>query len=397
VANVTVTAPTSSSASPITLAAESANPSVAVKTVSGTVTDSGSSGLAYKTVTLTGSAGVYFATDNQGTGLVNSIQVTSNGTGNFTSYAVFTKPGAATITATSEGKSVTVAEVVAAQVFGQAYNVSINNASGMPNSTTVVSGKVVDAFGNPVPGVTVTLTPDDVTLGVLGAPGVTNANGDYSATFTGGAAAGKVTVTATITAATLVTTWSSVGGLTLPASVATATGTIIIAPDAVALAGPKSRVGAGYVTLTGTARPGASVDVYKKTASGLSLVDSVTAGSDGKFSASVHVSVNTVFLAKSPTATSPAITVRVKSTIRVSTKVNRGGVLRVSVAGGPSKRGTITLWITHGKKTTKVVTRVTGGAKTWALKPGKGYTTVKATYAASGCDASSAVSTRVKL
>ena len=72
-------------------------------------------GLAYKTITLTGSPGVYFASDNLGTGLVNSIQVTSNGSGVFTGYAVFTKPGAATITATSEGKTVTVNEVIAAR------------------------------------------------------------------------------------------------------------------------------------------------------------------------------------------------------------------------------------------------------------------------------------------
>jgi hypothetical protein len=139
------------------------------------------------------------------------------------------------------------------------------------------------------------------------------------------------------------------------------------------------------------------VDIYRKASTGLVLMDSVTADDDGKFKAVVSVSASTVFLAKSPTATSPAITVKVKSTIKLTTKVNRGGVLRVSVAGGPSKRGTITVWITHGKKTTKVVARVTGGGKTWALKPGKGYTTVKASYTASGCDASSTVSTRVKL
>jgi hypothetical protein len=395
---VAVTAPTSTSTTPLDIASASAAPSTVVKTVTGSVTDSGNAGLAYKTITLTGSAGVLFATDNTGAGLVDTIQVTSNGTGAFTSYAVFTKPGAATITATSEGKSVSLDEVVHAADWSDAYNVTINNVAGMPNTTTVVSGKVTDAFGNPVPGAGVTLTPDDVTTGVLGNAGLTNANGDYSATFTSGATSGTVKVTASITAGTLAGTWASVGKLTLPAkAVDIANGTITIAPDAVAVAGPKSRIGAGNVTLTGTTRPGAAVDIYKKTSAGLTLVDGVTANGAGKFSSVVPVSANTVFLAKTSTATSPSITVHVTSTVKMSSKILRGGVLRVSVSGGPSKSGTIRLTITHGTKTSSVKVTVRGGAASWQLKPGKGYTTVKATYQASGSDMSAALSTRFKL
>jgi hypothetical protein len=371
-------------------------------TVTGAVTDSSNTGLAYKTVTLTGDAGVYFSTSATGTGMVSSLDVPTNSSGIYTAYAFYTKTGAAKITAMSEGKSASVTSTVNAAANTQAYNLTISNVATMPNSTTVVSGKVTDIFGNPVEANNlVTLTPDTVGLGVLGGSLLTtNANGEFSTTFVAGATSGMVTVTATINGGTNRTpddTWNTIGGLTLPKGVSKATGTVTIAPDAVALAGPKSRLGAGNVTLTGTARPGASVDVYKKTASGLTLVDSTTADGTGKFSATAHVSANTVFLAKSPTATSPAIVVHVKSTIKVVTKVARGGVLRVSVSGGPSRHGTITVWITHGKKTTKVIAHVTGGGKTWVLKPGKGYTTIKATYASSGCDASSVVSTRVKL
>jgi hypothetical protein len=324
--------------------------------------------------------------------------VTSNGSGVFTGYAVFTKPGAATITATSEGKTVTLDEVVADQAAGEKYNVTVNNVAALPNTTVIVSGKVMDGFGNPVAGVSPTLTIDDVTLGALGAVVQSNATGDFSATYVAGSLSGKAKVTATFTPATLHANWLAVGGLTIPAAVPSATGNITIAPDAVAFSAPASRIGAGNVTLKGTARAGASVDIYvKRAGAGLSLVDSVTAGNDGKWTAVEYVAANTVFIAKTSTATSPAVTVKVKSTIKLTTKVARGGVLRVSVSGGPSRHGTITVWITHGKKTTKVIAHVTGGGKTWVLKPGKGYTTIKAVYASSGCDASSVVSTRVKL
>lgn len=398
VATVAITAPTSTATSTLPIADAHAAPSTVVQTINGTVSDAGSAGLAYKTVTLTGTNGVKFATDNLGTGLVDSIQVPTNGTGAFTAYAIFTMPGTATITATSETKTATATEYVHAQAAARLYNVTVNNAAGMPNSPTVVSGKVTDAFGNPVPGATVSLTPDDVTLGVLAAPGLTNANGEYSATYTAGAVAGKVKVTASITPDTVATTWSTVAGLTLPAAVPTATGSITIAPDAVALAAPKSRLGAGAVSLTGTARPGATVDIYRKTSTGLVLVDSVTADSKGAFSSSVTVSVNTVFVAKSPTAASPAVVVKVVSTAKITTKAGRRGRLTVTVTGGPGKRGTVTLYQVVGKKLVKLGSVYTRkGGYSWSLKAGKGTKTFKAVYTSSGCASSAVVAKTVKL
>ena len=83
--------------------------------------------------------------------------------------------------------------------------------------------------------------------------------------------------------------------------------------------------------------------------------------------------------------------------MKLSVKKLKTGQARVSVAGGPSRSGTITLWITHGKKTTRVAVRVSGGSKTWVVKPGKGTTIFKATYAASGCVVSAKVGASVKL
>ena len=73
--------------------------------ITGSVTDSGSSGLAYKKVTLTGTQGVYFSADATGTNLVNSLDVATNNSGGYTAYAVFTRSGAGKVTVTSEGKT----------------------------------------------------------------------------------------------------------------------------------------------------------------------------------------------------------------------------------------------------------------------------------------------------
>jgi hypothetical protein len=140
------------------------------------------------------------------------------------------------------------------------------------------------------------------------------------------------------------------------------------------------------------------VDIYRKTSSGLSLVDSVTANATtGVWTAKVSISQNSVFLAKTTSATSLSITVKVISTVKLTVKVNRGGVVKVTVTGGPSKKGTIKVWITKGRKTTTVSLAVSGGTRTWVLKPGKGVTSFKATYTASGCQTSSVVKASVKL
>ena len=44
----------------------------------------------------------------------------------------------------------TVNEVVADQVAGDKYNVTVNNVAALPNNTVIISGKITDVFGNPV-------------------------------------------------------------------------------------------------------------------------------------------------------------------------------------------------------------------------------------------------------
>src|SRR5205823_12494108 len=61
------------------------------------------------------------------------------------------------------------------------------------------------------------------------------------------------------------------------------------------------------------------------------------AASDGTWSAVERISGNTTFIAKTSSATSLAVTVKVISTAKIATKVGRGRSLRISVSGGPSR------------------------------------------------------------
>jgi hypothetical protein len=374
-------------------------------TVTGTVTDSGNTGLAYKTVTLTGDQGVYFSTSSTGTSLVNSLDVTTNGSGTFTAYAFYTKTGNAKITATSGSKSSQVTVAVQKPGNTERYMVSLNDVSALPGSTVVVSGKVVDVFGNPVPGVTpaqLTLTGDTVSLGVLGTQSTTNNGGEFSATFIAGSTPGKVYLSAEIWGGVQQSPdagWLTTGGLTLPKSNSVATATLTIAPDSVSLnASSASVVGAKGITLSGTTRPNTAVDVYlKNTGAPLALIDSVTSGNDGKFSVPVTVTRNSTFVAKTATATSSAVTVKVTSTATISSSI-RKGKLRVTVAGGPSRSGTVQLWerLRGGKLVEvgkPVYTRY--GAVTWTFKASNGTRIFRAQYTASGSQPSAIVSTQV--
>ena len=155
---------------------------------------------------------------------------------------------------------------------------------------------------------------------------------------------------------------------------------------------------AGSVTLTGTARAGAAVDIYVKYSTGLSLLDSLTANSAGKFSSRVAVSRNTVFIAKTTTATSVPITVKVVSTVRISAKVLRNGRVRVGVSGGPLRNGTIRLYerFRGGKVVRIAIYRASRAVGSWDLKAGKGVHVYRATYTSPGANQSATVSLSIK-
>ena len=276
----------------------------------------------------------------------------------------------------------------------------------MPNSTVVISGRVNDAFGNPVEGDNlVEITPDDITYGVLSdnRPD-TNSSGDYSVTFTTGSKTGKVFLSATINGGNPITpdpAWLTVGGLTLPASNTVATGNIVIAPDAVSLSVSKSTlVGGGNITVKGNTRHNAAVDVYfKVSGQPLQLIDSVTADGNGDFSVPATVRHSGSFLAKTSTATSQSVSVKVVSTAKISARSLGKGWVRVSVSGGPSKSGTVVLYqrLTGGKLHKLSTVHTTAGGVSWKIKSGKGTKTYRATYTSSGASTSGIVSVSVKV
>jgi len=372
-----------------------------VKKFTGTVKDSSSAGLAFKKVTLTATQGVYFSADATGANLVNTIDVAADSSGNYAVWTVFTRSGTATITATSEGKSAKYDQVVNKAASDQGYTLNVTSQSAMPSSTVVISGRVNDAFGNPVSLETVNIVPDDITYGVLGNSFPdTNDSGDYSTTFTTGSKTGKVFLSAKITAPTLVTWWSSVAGITFPAKNEVATGNITIAADAVSLSVNKATlVGGGNVTVKGNTRHNAAVDVYFKVpGEGLQLIDSVTADGNGDFSVPATVKKSGSFLAKTSTATSQSVSVKVVSTAKISARSLGKGWIRVSVSGGPSKSGTVVLWqrLKGGKLKKLATVHTTTGGVSWKIKTGKGTFTYRATYTSDGASASGVAGVSVK-
>ncbi|MDQ1292124.1 MAG: hypothetical protein QG608_1, partial [Actinomycetota bacterium] len=321
--------------------------------VYGVVKDAAGTAMAYKSVTLTGSEGVYFSTASTGTNLVTTITPASDLSGIYSAYAFFTKSGTATITATSG--TATVTSTVTTAVPTDPYTITLNDASGHPGSTIMVNGTVKDMFGNPVTGATVNLTAG-ATLGVLGsnAP-ISGADGIFSTTLIAGSTPGTATMTATLNGQTANkkpdAIWTTTAVLSpLPADgIYTTTGTLTIGDtETVTLTGPTSRSGYGWVTLTGTANPTAEVELHAKAyaaGSSYSWVDTVTADDAGAFTSTLWVNKSTVFIAKTSTKTSDPHTVMISSTSRISKSSSpRHGRVHMTVIGGPKGYGSGTLY-----------------------------------------------------
>jgi hypothetical protein len=285
----------------------------------------------------------------------------------------------------------------------EGYTLNITSQSAMPSSTVVISGRVNDAFGNPVSNAQVDIVPDDITYGVLSNNSPrTNDSGDYSVTFTTGSKTGKVFLSAKIHggAPAVSTSWLTLGGITLPTKNDVATGNINIAADAVSLSVDKaSLLGGGNVTVKGNTRHNAAVDVYFKVAGEpLQLIDSVTADGNGDFSVPATVKSSGSFIAKTSTATSQAVKVTVVSTVKISARSIGKGWIRVSVSGGPSKVGTVRLYqrFRGGKVVMLSKAYTTLGGVSWKIKPGKGSFTYRATYTSAGSGTSGIVAVTIK-
>jgi hypothetical protein len=382
--------------------------------VTGNVKDAGSMGLAYKTLTLTGGPGVYFSSSSDGSKAATSLPVTTDANGDYAAYAFFTKSGETTITATANAASKQVKVTVnhsdedSAQAGSNngddfPYKVLVDDTDGTSGDTLVVTGKVVDVFGNAVRNAEVNLSTGGSTVGALAATQVTtNQDGIWATTFvTGSNQHGDVSLKATINGQNADrkpgTAWD-VTGLTLNTGKYQSTGTIkvksFVAPF-VTLSGPASKAGGGVVVLKGKAKPGVVVDVYAKTSSGLVNVDTVTTDGNGNYVADATITRSTVFVAKVTGAVSSQISVKVLSTVSLSGKALGNRWVRLSVTGKPGP-GTATFWVHANGKWNKV-TKATNyrGQVSWTFRTTRGWHAVKAMYQAPGTVASPVVSGRI--
>jgi len=406
-ATVTITAPTSTATPTLkkgTVALGSGTE------VTGSLLDSANGGLAYQAVTLTGSEGVYFstvATPGVGTtdNLTKTLATTANGSGVYDVWAFFTKPGAATVTVTSGTATKSVIVTVTDSI--DPYQVIAIDSDVEIGKVGVVTGRVKDAFGNPVKNNWVSLSLGASTLGTLGAGEVrTNTDGIWSTSFTAGSTAGEATVTATLcdtggascTAKTAApapsSTWLNYGGMTIPGGAYVDQAKVMVGePLPTTVMAPATHV-VGAVKIMGKAKPGSSVEVYSKpagTAVAFALVGVANANDSGDWSDTEYIAQSTIFYAKTSTSSSSPVTVTVVSNKRASVKVSARamgkGVVKVSANGAPNKKGVITVYV-NGMKVRSVNSNAAGDG-TISVKTTKGKKTIKVVFSASGYTAGS--------
>lgn len=379
---------------------------VAGTAVTGSVLNASSGGLAYQSVTLTGTPGVYFsnvATPTTATtdDLATSVTVASNGSGTYTGYAFFTKAGAATITVTS-GTATKTVDVSVTQASDPWKIVAIDSAVE-PGGTSVVSGEVKNGFNQPVSGATVNLSLGSSTIAALGQTSVTtSADGVWSTTLTGSSNGdGTATLTATLNGQTSNATadddWLDNAGLTVAHGEYQDTATITVDPsiNRTTISAPASRAGAGAVQLTGHAKPNSTVEIYAKPAGttvAYALVGVATAAADGDWTSTEYVTRTTIFYAKTTVSSSATVTVSVtvpkKASVKVTAKAVGKGNVKLAINGSPNTKGTITVYVS-GKKVKSFSSNAYGdGGLT--VKTGKGKKVVKVIFAPKGYTAGSA-------
>jgi hypothetical protein len=359
-AAISITAPTEGAAKTLLT---HASPVGSGQAVTGVVTDASNATVAYKSVTLTGGAGVYFSTTASPTttstsdDLVDSLTVVTDGSGNYTAYAFFTKAGSHKITVTSGTATKSVNVTVSDSI--DPYTVKVDDVTGSPGDTLIVTGTVTDMFGNPVPTNVVDLTTGGSAVGTLGASSVTtNAQGIFSTTFTSGSnSSGDVTLTAvlhahggiafdSVTGATLVpaTAWKDNAGLTFDNGKYTVDGKITVKQIDLTLTAP-AKVTAGAAgakfKIHGTFKATTSVDIYGKESgsSVYQLFGSTETDADGLYSFDVQPMVSTAYLAKSSGLSSGAESVTVYSKVTLTAKALGHGMVRLTANGSPNVKG----------------------------------------------------------
>jgi hypothetical protein len=326
--------------------------------LTGTVADSTNVGLAFKTVVLTGSDGVYFAGDINGTSMSKTYTAVTDNSGAIQSaFVFFTKAGTAKVTATSGTAADT--NTVTTAVSTDPYKITIDDIAGSPGATLIVTGKVTDMFGNGVPNNGVELSTGSSTVGtVMNSNPSTNSDGVFSTSFVSGTnSSGVVTLTGTLdtnpggvpmTSATVLSpnsAWKTVAGLDFPDGQYQATGKITVASTDLTLSATAKIIGTGSSKLSGTFLPNTSVDIWAKPSGGsYAFTDSVMTDDAGMYQIVIPINKSTYFLARSTGLSSPSDMTTVMSAVTLTGKSLGRGSVKLTANGAPNVRGTLTFY-----------------------------------------------------
>jgi hypothetical protein len=369
--------------------------------VTGTVFDSTNTALAYKTVTLKGGNGVWFSTTNSPDAddkLVDTLDVVTNASGAITgAFVYFTKAGEHTITATSGTATKTSTVTVDPPLSVNGYKITVDDVSGAPGSTLIVTGKVTDIFGNAVPSADVDLSTGTSTVGALGDSTIqTNAAGVFSTTFLSGSnQSGNVDLTADIHGLTsnpkpdadLVA--AGVTGLT--DGVYEAKGKITVGATKLTISAMDKLVagGAGAITkISGHYLPNTTVEVWAKQAGEgtYGQIDSVETDAQGDWGSSQRITKSTYFIAKADGLSSPSDLTELWSNVSLSTKALGKGKVQLSANGDPNTKTTLSFYRSIAGKDPllkKITSSASGSGKVTVSLP-KGVRSVYVTYKAAG-------------
>ena len=283
----------------------------------------------------------------------------ANGSGVATATVSSTEAGIKTVTATINGTTITQQGSVT--VNPAAVSASQSTVSAAPASIAAVSGTstitvtVRDAFGNPIPGATVTLTAPGATL--TQPPGVTSTSGVAIGSLSSGTA-GPKTVSATATKSP-----AAAVAITQTATVTVGIGTADAGNSTLTISPSTVTVGVGSATITVTARDaggntisGAAVSV-SATGSGNTITPSSgTADGTGVFTASysslesgiktITATINGTTLTAQPTVTVSAAATTTSLSLSGSTTVVGQSITAswtVTPQGAGTPTGTVTV------------------------------------------------------
>jgi adhesin/invasin len=286
---VTVTAATGGTASPAqsTVAASPASVAVgATSTITLTAKDASGNALT------TGGSTVLFGLGSNTGGEGTFGTVADNGNGTYTATFTGTTVGTNTITATIGGQAVTTtAPSIAVTTATTATDltqstVAVESDTIQAGEQTSVTLTATDANGDPVTdgGATVVFHLGNGSAGGTFGAVTDNADGTYTATFTGGAA-GTNTITATVNGQAITTTAAPI--TVTPAPVADpAQSFVSLAPDTIAI-GEAADVTLTAVDTNGDplTAGGATVVFKQGTGAGRGTFSSVTDNGDGTYTA----------------------------------------------------------------------------------------------------------------